>query len=90
MSAKVVLAGMHVLGAAGKEGKPSDGTLMQSSIASSNSRIAYIHTCMYAEPFWAASTRASACMVAKLFGPNLPLEKLMSVPPSAADTHLSA
>ena len=51
---------------------------------------AYIHTCMYAEPFLAASTRASTCMVAKLFGPNLPLVKLMSVPPSAADTHLSA
>jgi len=90
LSASVVLAGMHVLGAAGKEGKPGDGTLTQSSIASSNSRSAYIHTCMYAVPFWAASLRAATCMPEKAFGPNLPLVKLMSVPLSAADTHLSA
>ena len=90
MSAKVVLAGMHVLGAAGKEGKPGDGTLMQSSIASSNSRIAYIHTCMYAVPFLIASLRAALPSAEKSFGPWRPLVKDMLVPASAADTHLSA
>ena len=64
--------------------------LVQSSIASSNSRTAYIHTFMYAVPFLTASTRASLCMPEKLFGPCLLLEKLMSAPASAADTHLSA
>ena len=63
---------------------------MQSSIASSNSRMTYIHTFMYAVPFLTASTRAALYMSLKLFGPYLPLEKLMSVPASAADTHLSA
>ena len=59
-------------------------------MASSNSRTAYIHTCMYAVPFLVASTRASACMPEKALGPNLPLVKVRSVPESAADTHLSA
>ena len=62
----------------------------QSSIASSNSRIAYIHTFMYALPFLTASTRAASPSVEKSFGPCLPLVKLMLVPASAADTHLSA
>ena len=64
--------------------------LVQSSIASSNSRTAYIHTFMYAVPFLTASMRAASPSVEKLFGPCLPLAKTMSVPVSAADTHLSA
>ena len=59
-------------------------------MASSNSRMAYIHTFMYAAPFLTASTRALSPSVAKSFGPYLPLLKLMLVPASAADTHLSA
>ena len=62
----------------------------QSSIAFSNSPMAYIHTCMYAVPFFTASMRAAAPSVAKLFGPCLPLVKTMFSPLSAADTHLSA
>ena len=62
----------------------------QSSIASSNSPMAYIHTFMYAEPFLTASMRAESPSAAKLFGPCLPLVKVMAVPASAADTHLSA
>ena len=61
----------------------------QSSIASSNSRIAYIHTPMYADPFFAASTRAALPRLEKSFGPWRPLVKLISVPSSAAFTHLS-
>ena len=64
--------------------------LVQSSIASSNSRTAYIHTFMYAVPFLTASMRAASPSVAKLFGPCLSLVKVMLVPVSAADTHLSA
>ena len=64
--------------------------LVQSSIASSNSRMTYIHTFMYAVPFLTASTRAASPSVEKAFGPCLPLEKVMSVRASAADTHLSA
>ena len=62
----------------------------QSSIASSNSRIVYIHTFMYAVPFLTASIRAASPSAEKAFGPWLPEVKLMSVPASAADTHLSA
>jgi hypothetical protein len=62
----------------------------QSSIASSNSRTAYIHTFMYAEPFLTASTRASSPSDVNAFGPWRPLLKLKSVPASAAETHLSA
>ena len=62
----------------------------QSSIASSNSRIAYIHTFMYAEPFFTASTRAASPSALKSFGPCLPLLNSMLVPARAADTHLSA
>jgi len=63
---------------------------VQSSIASSNSRITYIHTFMYAVPFFTASMRAAASSVSKLLGPILPLVKLIAVPSSAAVTHLSA
>ena len=64
---------------------------LQSSIASSNSRMAYIHTTMYAVPFWTASLRAAfsllekpgACVVAAFAG-------VYVVPSSAAITHLSA
>ena len=62
----------------------------QSSIASSNSRITYIHTFMYAVPFWTASIRAASPSVAKSFGPCRPLLKVMLAPPRAALTHLSA
>ena len=61
----------------------------QSSIASSNSRMAYIHTPMYAEPFFTASTRAASPSVEKALGEWRPLVKLMSLPASAAETHLS-
>ena len=64
--------------------------LVQSSIASSNSRMTYIHTFIYAVPFWTASTRAASPSVEKAFGPCFSLVKVMSVPASAADTHLSA
>ena len=63
---------------------------MQSSIASSNSRTAYIHTFMYAVPFLTASRRAISPSVLKSFGPCTPLLNDMLVPSSAADTHLSA
>ena len=63
---------------------------MQSSIASSNSRITYIHTFMYAAPFFTACLRAASPRVEKSFGPCFPEVKLMSVPASAADTNLSA
>ena len=64
--------------------------LVQSSIASSSSRTAYIHTFMYAEPFFAASTRAASPSALKSFGPWRPLLKLIDAPESAAVTHLSA
>ena len=64
--------------------------LVQSSIASSNSRMTYIHTFMYAVPFLTASMRAASPSAEKAFGPCLPLEKVMSAPSSAAVTHLSA
>ena len=63
---------------------------MQSSMASSNSRTAYIHTFMYAAPFLTASMRAASPSVLKSLGPCLPLVKDMLSPASAADTHLSA
>ena len=59
-------------------------------MASSNSRITYIHTFMYAEPFLTASMRAASPSEAKLFGPCFPELNDMSLPASAADTHLSA
>ena len=85
------LGGTDMSFSSGKFGPNNFATMhADARVEAAKKGTAYIHTCMYAEPFLAASTRASTCMVAKLFGPNLPLEKLMSVPPSAADTHLSA
>ena len=66
------------------------GHLVQSSMASSNSRTTYIQTLMYAEPFLAASMRASFPSTPKLFGPCLPEVNAIWVPAIAAVTHLSA
>lgn len=59
-------------------------------MASSNSRMTYMKTPMYAEPFLAASMRASVPSALKSFGPCLPELNAIALPVIAAETHLSA
>ena len=64
---------------------------LQSSMASSNSRMVYIHTFWYAVPFWTASLRAERSVLLKPGACVVPaFAGTYSVPSSAAITHLSA
>ena len=64
----------------------------QSSMASSNSRIAYIHACMYAVPFLTASLRALlwASPKLKVDAPGAGATQFKAVPSSAASAQSSA
>ena len=62
----------------------------QSSMASSNSRIAYIHACMYAVPFLTASLRAASAASPKLKSRLAGAPKNKTVPSSAASAQSSA
>ena len=62
----------------------------QSSMASSNSRIAYIHACMYAVPFLTASLRAASAASPKLKLRLAGAPNVKVVPSSAASAQSSA
>ena len=63
--------------------------LSQSSIASSNSRITYIHTFMYAVPFLITCTRMASSATEKSVFDAGPVNAVL-VPSSAAVTQWSA
>ena len=62
----------------------------QSSMASSNSRIAYIHTCMFTVPFLTASLRAASAASPKLKVRLAGAPNVKVVPSSAASAQSSA
>ena len=62
----------------------------QSSMASSNSRIAYIHTCRFTVPFLTASLRAASAASPKLKVRLAGAANVKVVPSSAASAQSSA